>query len=190
MKTIEELQQEIEDSEKENGLPECSLSDLMYRELIEASEGDMAMMMFLDICIDYFNCYDKIDMMYELWESMVRDEYTPTFDAFHSYMVHEDKPRYMPTCENELNAVLDGRSEWKRSCEKTQNEMVAKFGVEWLSASGEERMWMMMKDMQDNPIQLPKPTEEEIQRFNDEIANHKNNVKNDDDGMDYTDLPF
>jgi len=172
MKTIEELQQEIEDGKNPHGVPECSLSDLMHRELLAESDGDMAMMMFLDICIDYFNEWDRIDEMYELWENMVRDEYKPTYDAFKSYMIHEPKPKYMPTDEDELNEVLDGRSGWKRSCEKTQNEMVEKFGVEWLSMDGDERLAVMMKDMQDNPLPNDEPR------------------KDNDDEIDYQDLPF
>lgn len=170
MRSIEEIQEEYDRNNEGRVIPECDINDMYYEELL--SQNDIALRMWAEIMIDYCNCYDRMDFMYEMFEAMIEDNYKPTYNVFKSYMIHEDKPRYMPTDEDELNAVLDGRSAWKRSCEEMQNEMVKKFGVEWLSASGDERLRMMMEDLQkDNPFKDIPPSE-------------------DTDGGDYDNLPF
>jgi len=176
MKTLRELIKEIEDSEEKYGIPECSLTDLMYRELLE--NDDVAMRMFLDVCIDFCNCWDRLDLMEEIWEAMIEGEYEPTYNIFKTYLVDsmiDGKPRYIPQDEEEMNAVLDEYQRQKKQREEWQNENIRKFGVEWLSMDGRDRLRLMWEDMQKEMEKNPLPPQSPPEN-------------NNDDGIDY--LPF
>lgn len=148
MKTLQELQKEIAESEEEYGIPECSLTDLMYREL--KSQNDVALTMFLEICIDFCNCYDRLDLMEEIWEAMIDGDYHPTYNAFQSYLVetmNDGELKYIPQDEDELNAVIDKYQVDKQQSKEFENYHIKEYGVEWLTATGVERMRMIIDKM-------------------------------------------
>lgn len=183
MRSLEELENEYKRQIAEYGMAECSVEDMCYEELL--SQKDVALRMWADVMIDYCNNYDgRFGFMCEMFRAMVEDDYEPTCDIFQSYLVdtmceNNGKPEYAPTDENEMDNLLDRYQCQKKESERLQNEMIQKFGVEWLSMSGRERLIRMLEDIKDD---LPLPP-----RKNSDDSN-KEDIE--DDETYYDDIPF
>lgn len=190
MRSLEELENEYKRQIAEYGMAECSVEDMCYEELL--SQKDVALRMWADVMIDYCNNYDgRFEFMYEMFHAMVDDGYKPTYNIFQSYLVdtmreNNGKPKYAPTDESEMDKLLDRYQCQKKESERYEefrkyydNKMIQKFGVEWLSMSGRERLIRMLEDIKDD---LPLPP-----RKNSDDSN-KEDIE--DDETYYDDIPF
>ena len=165
-----------------------SATDVFCRYLLQNNPNDVALRLFLDVCIDFCNEWDKLDLMYELWQAMVDGDYQPTCNLFSHYLSDsigtDGKLKYIPQDEDELNEVIDRYQYWKKAGETFRKEMFEKHGVIWDGLSLQEKMEIQRKDIQEMYKNIEPP--EGFIRTEDYIPDEPKD--NDDD--DYTDLPF
>jgi len=161
MKTIQELEKIIQEEEKkveeEGGLMEFSMHNLLYEEL--KSQNDTALNMWLDIMVDYCNNWDeRFEFFYDMMYAMVEDGYKPTCNLFAYHLADtirdNGKIKYIPSDENEMNEVLDIYGRYEKMSNDINKEMFEKYGVIWDSLTVDERMYYMMKSIQDSDDKL------------------------------------
>ena len=62
-----------------------SRANVFYEYLAE--KNDPALDIFLDLCVDFFNNFSgEIDLMEEIWGSMIEYDYQPTYEIFKTHL--------------------------------------------------------------------------------------------------------